>query len=220
MAPRLLVLCTFLLSAPAGAQEGGYEIRPGDRLTTALFTAAGVAVEVVDGQNTVDRNGDVFLPYIGSVHAAGLNETTLRNLLTDKYSAFYDTPVISVRVELRVSVTGSVGRPGQFFMDPTSTVLDAISTAGGVGPEVAVNTQIIPSNQREVRLVRDGKVTILNLRPDEVAPEVVQMRIQSGDWIHVPYRDRSRVRDEITFWGSVVSFLSSAVALVLLVNQN
>jgi protein involved in polysaccharide export with SLBB domain len=219
MAARLLVLLSLLVVTPLAAQDTGYEIRPGDRLTISLFTAAGVEVEVVDGQKTVDRNGDVFLPYIGTVHASGLNETSLRNLLTDRYSTFYDAPVVAVRVELRVSVTGSVGRPGQFFMDPTSTVLDAISTAGGVGPEVAVITQIIPSDQRAVRLVRDGEVLILNLRPDEVETEVMEMRIQSGDWIHVPYRDRSRIRDEITFWGSVVSFLSSAVALVLLVNR-
>ena len=45
------------------------------------------------------------------------------------------------------------------------------------------------------------------------------MRIQSGDWIHVPYRERSRVRDEIQFWGSVVSFAASVVGLVILINR-
>ncbi len=122
-------------------------------------------------------------------------------------------------MELRVSVTGSVRSAGQLYLDPTATITDAIARAGGMAAEVAVIGNQIPANQAEVRLVRDGGTTILNLRPDEVQDSVLQMRIKSGDWIHVPPRDRSRVRDEIQFWGSVLSFVSSIAAVVVLITR-
>ena len=85
--------------------------------------------------------------------------------------------------------------------------------------EVAVNSLVLPANQRQVRLVRDNVTHILNLRPDEVQPSVISMRVQSGDWIHVPPRPRSEVRDQITFWGGVLSFLTSIVSLLILANR-
>lgn len=222
MLPRALLLLFLLGSTaprfPAQAQEG-YAIRAGDRVATQLFSAAGEEVGVIGGERIVDRNGDVFLPFVGSIQVAGLDETALRDLLTRRYSTFYDQPVVDVRVELRVNITGAVGDPGQYFLDPTATIADAIAEAGGLGPEFAVSNLQIPSDPERVRLVRDGEATILNLRPEDVRDEILNMHIQSGDWFHVPYRRRSRVRDEVTFWGSVVSFAASVVGLVILIGR-
>lgn len=221
MLPRFLTAVLFLVCAvPATAQEEpGYEIRPGDRLTTRLFTAAGSEVGVVDGERIVDVNGNVFLPYVGSVRVAGYDETRLRDLLVDAYRQFYDDPVVDIRVELRVNVTGAVGQAGRYYLDPTATIMDAMAAAGGVGSEFAVSGTQVPADPTAVRLVRDGELIILNLRPDEVDRSVLLMRIQSGDWFHVPSRARSRVRDEITFWGSVISFVASAIGLVILIGR-
>lgn len=226
MLPRAL-LSLFLLAVlgatppatSAAAAQDSYGIRSGDRLTTQLFSAAGEEVSVIGGERIVDRNGNVFLPFVGSLHVAGLDETGLREILTERYSTFYDQPVVDVEVELRVNITGAVGSPGQYFMDPTATVADAMAEAGGTGPEFAVTNIQIPADPTQVRLVRDGETLILNLRPQEVEDEVLNMRIQSGDWFHVPYRARSRIRDEITFWGSVISFTASIVGLIVLIQR-
>lgn len=215
----LLVPALLALSTPLAAQDAGYAVRPGDRVTVEVFTAAGQKVDVVAGQRILDRDGDVYLPYVGSLHAAGLDETGLREELIRRYDAFYAEPVVNVKVELRVNITGSVRMPGQYFLDPTATIIDALAEAGGASSEIAVATIQIPADQRNVRLVRDGTTTILNVRPDEISPEVIQMRVRSGDWLHVPPRERSRIRDELTFWGSVTSFVTSIVALVVLLNR-
>jgi polysaccharide export outer membrane protein len=219
----LLLVLLFLLFAAglpgAAAAQEAYGIRAGDRVTTQLFSAAGEEVEVIAGERIVDRNGDVFLPLVGSIRVAGLDETGLRRLLTERYATFYDQPVVDVRVQLRVNVTGAVGRPGQYFVDPTATVADALAEAGGVTPELAVAAIQIPSDPENVRLVRDGETLILNLRPEEVSQEVLDMRVQSGDWFHVPYRRRSQLRDDVTFWGSVVSFAASVVGLIVLIGR-
>lgn len=227
MVPRQLILTFLLCAAPLAGQdaghllvsEEGYAIRPGDRITARLFTAAGDEVNVVSGERIVDIRGVVFLPYVGSVPVAGLSETSLREMLRERYSQFYDQPVVDVTVELRVNVTGSVGSPGQFFLDPTATVMDAMAAAGGVGSELAVVGAQVPADPSRTRLVRDGELLILNLRPEEIQDTVLTMRVRSGDWYHVPSRERSRIRDEITFWGSVISFVSSAVALVILLGR-
>jgi len=220
----LAVMMSVALSAVGAprlhAQERGqYSLRPGDKITTEIFTAAGARVQEVAGERIVDRNGQIFLPYVGSVRVEGLDQVGLRELLYREYGRFYPDPVVNVKVQLRVNVTGSVRSPGQFFLDPTATLIDAVTAAGGMFSEVVVSSLQIPADQARVRLIRDGKTTILNFRPDDITPEVIAMRIRSGDWIHVPPRRRSHVRDEITFWGSVISFASSAVALIVLLRR-
>ena len=175
---------------------------------------------MVSGERTLDRDGNVYLPYIATVHLAGLDEVASRDTLVARYSHFYDDPVVSVKVALRVNVTGSVGRPGQYFVDPTATILDALSTAGGIGAEVGFTSgNVTESDPAHVRLVRDGQTIILDMRADEITDAVIHMRVRSGDWIHVPPRARSRVRDEVTFWGSILSLVASVAALVVYVTK-
>jgi protein involved in polysaccharide export with SLBB domain len=222
MLPRAfaVLLPALFVAQPLLAQtEAVYELRPGDHVTIEVFTSAGQKVDVVGGERTLDRDGNVYLPYIATVHLAGLDEVATRQLLVERYSHFYEDPVLNVKVALRVNITGAVGKPGQYFLDPTATIIDALSNAGGVGSEVAVSSIQVESDPAHVRLVRDGKTLILDVRADEATDAVVNMRVRSGDWIHVPPRGRSRIRDEITFWGSVTSFAASIVALVIYISK-
>lgn len=224
MPNRALALAALVLlgAGPplAAQQKQSYALQPGDQVTVQVYTAAGAQVDVVSGQRIIDRGGNIFLPYVGTVHVAGLDEMGLRELLTRRYGSFYSEPVVDVKVSLRISITGAVGRPGQYFLDPTATIVDAIANAGGMAPELAVASTQLPADQSAVRLVRDGKTFILNLRPDQVADSVLKMRVRSGDWINVPVRSRSRVRDDIQFWGGVLSFVTSIVALGYLIGHH
>jgi len=215
----VVVLLGFLPASMSAQESSEYAIRSGDRITTQLFSAAGEEIGVIGGQRIVDREGRLFLPFVGSTEVAGLQENSLRDLLAERYGEFYDEPVVDVQVELRVNITGAVGSPGQYFLDPTATISDAMANAGGINAELAVVGTQLPADPERVRLLRDGEVRVLNLRPQEVANSVLQERIRSGDWFHVPFRARSRVRDEITFWGSIVSFAASIVGLIYLINN-
>jgi len=217
---RGLALAGILAFVPApgdAQQDVTYTLRPGDRITVEVFTAAGQKVDVVAGERILDRKGDVYLPFVGTVHAEGFDQTSLREALVAGYSAFYSEPVVNVKVELRISVTGAVPRPGQYFMDPTATLLDALAEAGGVNSEYAVLGNQIPSDPREIQLVRDGSRQVLNFHPGEVIQETLTMRIRSGDWLHVPAQDKTALRDQVLFWGSLVSFVASVASLVVFV---
>lgn len=114
---------------------------------------------------------------------------------------------------MRVSITGAVGQGNIYFLDPTTTIMEAMAYAGGINSELAVNSLMIPSDPSRVRLVRDNEIEILDLRADALDAEILNRRVQSGDYIFVPSRPRSKIRDEITFWGSVVGFATSVLLL-------
>jgi polysaccharide export outer membrane protein len=222
MLPRLLILAGFALLSASGlsAQDAeAYAVLPGDRITLQLFTAAGQKVDVVEGERIVDRGGEVFLPFVGTIQVAGLDQTEIRQRLLDAYGAYYSEPVLDLKVELKVSITGAVRSPGRYYLDPTATLAEALAVAGGATPEFAVTAVYLPSDPTRVRLVRDGVATVLNFRAQEVEQSTLDMRIKSGDWLHVPFQRRSRIRDEVQFWGSVVSLAASSVGLIFLITR-
>lgn len=216
----LLALLLALAPSPVVAQDDGpYILMPGDKITLEVFTSAGEKVDVVAGERILDRNGDVFLPYVGTVHAAGLDQNSLREFLVAGYGGFYAEPVVNVKVLLRVNVTGAIPRPGQYFMDPTATLLDALAAAGGANIEYATVGSMIPGDPRSVQLVRDGVRQILNFHPTQITDETLHIRIRSGDWLHVPAENKTAVRDQVLFWGGLVSLLSSTISLIILIGR-
>ena len=220
--PPFLLLAGLFALAPAVAtaqQESYYAIRPGDRITLEIFSSAGQKIDVVGGERVVDRNGDIHLPFIGTFRAQGLDQNSLRSAMVAAYGSFYPDPVVNVKVELRINITGAVGRPGQYYVDPTARIVDALAEAGGTGAEFATYGNTIASNPRQIRLIRDGRSIILNLHPAEATQEALDLQIQSGDWIHVPPQTRSATRDNVLFWGSIVSLLSGVASLVLLATR-
>jgi len=213
-----LALCA--VASPLRAQlDEGYAIRPGDKVTVSLYTAAGEQVGVVSGERILDRDGDLYLPYVGTIHAAGQDQTSLREVLVDRFGAFYSQPVVNVKVELRVNITGSVVRPGQYYLDPSATVIDALSAAGGAGQEFANFSGIPAADQGAVRLVRDAQTYVFSVRPDEATPETLSLRVRSGDWIHVPPRTQSQVRDQVVFWSGIVGLAIQIITLVILIGR-
>lgn len=221
----LLALALLSAATPTLAQQPQaelvYGLRAGDRVTISFYTAAGQELPEVAGQRTVDRNGNIFLPYVGTVAAEGLDATDLRLRLVDLFSEYYNDPVVDVVAQLRVNVTGAVTRPGNYYLDPSSTILDALAAAGGTGLEVGGFGVggVIPSDVSKIRLVREGETEIIDLRPEEVTLRVLERRIQSGDWLFVPPLGQSRVRQEVLFWGNVVGLLASIVSLIVVLSN-
>jgi protein involved in polysaccharide export with SLBB domain len=222
---RILLTLTValgVLGSPAMAQSQGYVIRPGDKLAISFFTAAGTAIPEITGERIVDRDGEIFLPYVGSLQVLGLDAIEVRELLEDRFGAFYSSPVIDVVATLKVNVTGAVPRPGSFFLDPTSTVVDAVSAAGGTGTGISFAGSgggSVASDPSAVRLVRDGVTSIIDLSADNATEDGTQL-VLSGDWIFVPPAGRSRWRDNIDFISSIVTLIAATAGLILLFSSN
>jgi len=220
---KAFLLVSFLLSpARLEAQDRlravSYGVTPGDEVTIRVFTSAGVQLQEISGVRIVDPSGHIYLPYLGSVGVSGLSAPQIRELLAEEYSVLYSEPVVEVVSRLKVNVTGAVRDPGHYLLDPSSTLIDALASAGGVASEIDLGYSAA-SDPEQSRFVRNGELFVLDLRPNTVDPRVFSLPIQSGDWIHIPIAERSRVREQVQFWGSVVSLALSTVALVILIGN-
>ncbi|MEX2527362.1 MAG: polysaccharide biosynthesis/export family protein [Gemmatimonadota bacterium] len=201
------------------AVQEGFGLRPGDQVTVTFFTSAGERLEVVGGERIVDRNGNIYLPFVGNLRVQGLDVAGLRELVTRRFADLYENPVVDAQVRIRVNITGAVRQAGSYLLDPTSTLVDALAQAGGAGAEIDLGVVGGASDPSQIRLVRDGRAQILNFAPDQASPEVLGMLAQSGDWLHVPPRGRSRTRENITFVSSILGLITSAAAVVVLATR-
>lgn len=192
-------------------------VQAGDQVTITFYTAAGTRPAEVSGERTVDPNGELFLPFLGTVSVVGMGSAEIRRLLEERYGALYSNPVVEVVTKVTVNVTGAVQNPGQFFVSPSATLVDALARAGGATSEVDVGLSGGAADPSQVRLVRDGVSTVIDLRPLATRPEAISLKVQSGDWLFMPRARRSETRETITFWGSLFSTLFTAASLIVLI---
>jgi protein involved in polysaccharide export with SLBB domain len=197
------------LGGPLTAQTASHLASVGDQVDVEFFTASGAEVREITGSRWIDQNGQIYLAYIGLTTVVGRDSSGIREHLIEQFAAFYDSPVIEVVVKLRVNVTGSVGQPGHYFLEPTSTLIDALSVAGGPGSELDFGSAGGSSDQSQVHLVRQGQLEVLDLRAQTMVPTTFDRLVESGDWLYVPPRPRSRWRDNIQFVGSIVTLIAS-----------
>lgn len=83
----------------------------------------------------VDENGDVPLPLIGKVPAAGKTTTELADIIRTKLQAHLKEPTVTVTYTTRISVLGEVNRPGVFVLNFPAIILpEALGLAGDLTP--------------------------------------------------------------------------------------
>ncbi|MDY6854857.1 MAG: polysaccharide biosynthesis/export family protein [Thermodesulfobacteriota bacterium] len=134
----------------------------------------------------VRPDGKISLPVIGDVQAAGLTTDELTEKITEKLKGFIDNPTVSVIVtqinSMKVYIQGEVERPGVYQLKSNTTVLQAISLAGGFS-EWAKKDKIV--------IVRDlnGKGTRIPVNYKNIiwGKDISQSLIlERGDTIIVP----------------------------------
>ncbi len=155
--PRLitLVLAGLLATAamPAFAQESNtpppveYRIGVGDVLEIAVWKN-----ETMTRTVPVRPDGQISLPLVNDVPAAGLTPSALRDALAAKLGAYIADPVVSVIVRevnsFKVSVIGQVRTPGRVAISGQTTVLDAIAQAGGFTEFASRNRIVLLRQER------------------------------------------------------------------------
>jgi polysaccharide export outer membrane protein len=97
----------------------------------------------------VRTDGKISIPLLNDVQAAGLTPMQLQAQITEKLKKFLTEPQVTVTVmatnSRRVYILGEVGRPGPIALMAKMTVLQAITTAGGLGQF---------ANGRKIRILR------------------------------------------------------------------
>ena len=171
---------------PPGPPEEGFLLGPEDVIEVVVWKNQDLSKQVV-----IRPDGKVSLPLIGDVPASGLTADQLAEEIEERYKAFKENPAVSVNVSevnsYYVFVVGEVNSPGKLQMKSYTTILQAVSLAGGF-------TQFASTN--DMRIIRnvingDGKVKELRIpvRYDDLISDdgaAYNVTLQSGDTIVVP----------------------------------
>lgn len=120
-------------SAPAAATSD-YRIGPLDKLVITVFQVEDLTLK----EAQVDASGQIALPLIGSVMAAGKTTSELSGEIATKLRAgFLQSPQVSVMVSeaasQKVTVDGAVTEPGVFTLKGRTTLMQAVAMAKGPG---------------------------------------------------------------------------------------
>ncbi|WP_420860733.1 polysaccharide biosynthesis/export family protein [Algirhabdus cladophorae] len=135
---------------------GSDTIRPGDVLGLTIWENVDDGLLANQGANAtvleevqVDGSGHIFVPYAGSIHAAGKTPEALRQIITRKLNSQTPDPQVQVRRIAgdgsTVSVSGTVGAQGIYAIErPTRTLSSMLARAGGIAvePEIAQITVV------------------------------------------------------------------------------
>ena len=173
----------------------GYTLGPGDVLRVNVYDNPDLSQEV-----TIEADGAFSYPLIGRVQAAGLPVRQLEGLLAKRFAEGYlVSPQVGVTVtqhkSQQVYVMGAVSKPGPYALQRQTTLLEALSTAGGPTPEAgfevvlthATDTQALPSGTSKVSATANGQ-SAMRVSLEQLMAGGVPQRItlQDGDVVYVP----------------------------------
>jgi polysaccharide export outer membrane protein len=200
----LVIVATLFVSLPLWAQTGeevqipkeevqtpkgvqsekvgdDYIIGPGDLLTISLWRDDALNKEV-----TVLADGKISFPLVGEVMAAGKTVAELKKEMAEKLTEYVPEPVLSIEVKqpnsMVIYVTGRVNSPNRYPINSNVSVMQALSTAGGLNP-------FAKKNKIKIFRQEGDKTTVFHFKYDEVVDgkNIEQnISLKRGDVIVVP----------------------------------
>ncbi len=109
-------------------------------------------------------SGNIRLPMVGRVHAGGLTAEQLEIEIASRLKQFLKDPDVSVAItEFRsqpVSVIGAVKNPGVHQLQGRRTLIEILSTAGGLADDAGYSIKI-------TRSLTQGPIPLKTARDDE-----------------------------------------------------
>lgn len=127
----------------------------------------------------IDDQGNITLPYLGAVAAAGRTESGISNEVRDAYISrrIYNRVDVSVSAAQRfVYVGGMVNRPGRILWTPDLTMSKAVQDAGGF---------TIFSKRGGVILNRESRSYTVDVE-GALRDPASDVKVYPGDSINVP----------------------------------
>lgn len=181
--PFLLFTClTLSLAQESTSKDYSYTIGPKDLLTISVFEVPELNITV-----RVSEDGTITLPLLGQIKVEGLTRSDLERKLAALLEKNYlknaqVTIFIKEYQSKRVSVIGAVKSPGNYELIGKQTLLQMLSTAGGLTEEASDRIIVIRqySDGRSKSLIIDLEELMLKGNPKLNIP------IYASDIINVP----------------------------------
>ena len=190
----MLVLAWGSTSLAQTVAPSSITLKPGDTLNISVLQDPKLDRSVV-----VDPNGQIAFPLAGHINANGLTPQRLERILKSRLERNYKDDGLDVTVALanaakpdipeedlkpKIFVTGEVLRPGPYPIRQATSLVQAISIAGGLGPFAA---------KRRIQIHRGSGADETIFQFDYKAYEAgsnlgSNIPLQAGDVIIVPER--------------------------------
>jgi protein involved in polysaccharide export with SLBB domain len=164
--------------AEGTAVSPDYPLGAGDQLIIRAWGSIDLDVKL-----TIDRNGQIVIPKVGSVSMAGVkvlqSEAVIKQALAKNYKGFEVNVTLGQLRAITVYVVGQARRPGSYTLSSMSTLSSGLFASGGPNANGSV---------RRVQLKRSGQlITEFDLygflSQGQVAGDV---RLIDGDVIFIP----------------------------------
>lgn len=160
-----------------------YIIGPEDVLEITVWRNADLSKIV-----TVRPDGKISLPLIGDVEAVGKSAGQLAELIAIRLKEYKENPQVSIVVQqvnsYAIYVMGEIARPGKFPLKSKTTLLQAITLAGGFTPNAARNKLVVfrfgDKGQKDIKIKASYDDIILR----DSSPQNIELK--PGDTIVVP----------------------------------
>ena len=174
-----------------------YTINPGDNVQVRMWGAYQYAAT-----STVDPQGNIFLPNVGPLRVAGVQNGNLQNVVKNAVSRIYRSNVgvyasLEEAQPVKVFVTGFVNQPGYYGGLAADSVLSYLDRAGGVDPE--------RGSYIDIQIRRNGSLMQqVNLYDFLLAGQLEPFAFRDGDVITVAPQKKTfsvsgEVQNEYTF---------------------
>lgn len=157
--------------------DGSYILDFGDILEVQIVGQKAMIEEL-----PVNRDGSINIPEIGKVYIAGLSLESASSLIKNKIESAYIgvnsfISLINVR-DIQILITGNAYKPGMYTLNGNSSLLHAISMAGGINDN---------GSYREINLIRNNKlISSLDLYDIFIyGYSNLSANLRSGDTIHI-----------------------------------
>ncbi len=155
-----------------------YLIGPGDEIRLTLWGAVDADLRL-----TVDRDGQVSVPKVGTINLTGVRATQLESVLRAQigrmFRGFQLSATLGPLRSIQVFVVGQANQPGTYLVSGASTLVSALFDSGGPAATGSL---------RGIQLKRDGKVvsTIDLYRFIAQGEKAMDIKLLSGDVIVIP----------------------------------
>jgi polysaccharide export outer membrane protein len=168
---------------PDGATPGAavdsntYKIGPADVLNVKVWNE-----EKFSGLVVVHQDGKITIPLIGEVQAGDTTPRDVETALSQALTKYVVKPLVTVTVQevqsKRYYLDGMVNRPGEYQLVVPTTILEAISRAGGLQDF---------ANKKKIYILRSDKKLPFNYKDVINGKNMDQnIRLEPGDHIYVP----------------------------------
>jgi polysaccharide biosynthesis/export protein len=164
-------------SAGAAVDNNTYKVGPSDVLMINVWNE-----DKFTGQRVVQQNGNITLPLVGDILAGGTTPKDIEAAVAQSLTKYVVKPLVTVTVldvqSKKYYLDGLANKPGEYALAVPTTVLQAISRAGGL-QEFA--------NEKKIYVLRAGKQIPFNYKDVMKGKHMEQnIQLEPDDHIFIP----------------------------------